>query len=192
MKNRYYAIIGVLFCVIVAVSGCTIPWSGSGTDGNNPPDVQGVTAASLTGPGTIIIEQGDEEAITVEGSDSDKSNIEIMKTGPSLEIISNASSDVKIYLKVKDITALTVSGPGVINATGTVEQLTITITGQGSVDANDVVAQNAVVTVTGEGKALVNAVKTLVATVTGSGSITYQGNPQVQQTVTGGGSVNKG
>jgi hypothetical protein len=192
MKNRYYAIIGVLFCVIVAVSGCTIPWTGSGTDGNNPPDVQGVTAASLTGPGTIIIEQGDEESITVEGSDSDKSNIEIMKTGPSLEIISNASSDVKIYLKVKDITALTVSGPGVINATGTVEQLTITLTGQGSVDANDVVAQNAVVTVTGEGKALVNAVKTLVATVTGSGSITYQGNPQVQQTVTGGGSVNKG
>lgn len=192
MKNRYYAIIGVLFCVIVAVSGCTIPWTGSGTDGNNPPDVQGVTAASLTGPGTIIIEQGDVESITVEGSDSDKSNIEIMKTGPSLEIISNASSDVRIYLKVKDITALTVSGPGVINATGTVEQLTITLTGQGSVDANDVVAQNAVVTVTGEGKALVNAVKTLIATVTGSGSITYQGNPQVQQTVTGGGSVNKG
>jgi hypothetical protein len=192
MKNRYYAIIGVLFCVLVAVSGCTVPWTGSGTDGNNPPDVQGVTAASLTGPGTIIIEQGDEESITVEGSDSDKSNIEIMKTGPSLEIISKASSDVKIYLKVKDITALTVSGPGVINATGKVEQLTITLTGQGSVDANDVVAQNAVVTVTGEGKALVNAVKTLVATVTGSGSITYQGNPQVQQTVTGGGSVNKG
>jgi hypothetical protein len=191
MKNRYYAIIGVLFCVIVAISGCTIPWTGSGTNGNNPPDVQGVTAASLTGPGTIIIEQGNNESIKVEGSDSDKSNLEIIKTGPSLEIISKASADVKIYLTVKNITALTISGPGIINATGKVEQLAITITGQGTVNAKDLVAQNAVVTVTGEGEALVNAVQTLVATVTGSGSIKYQGNPQVQQTVTGGGSVSK-
>lgn len=191
MNNRYYVIIGVLFCAIVAISGCTIPWTGSGTNGNNPPDVQGVTAASLTGPGTIIIEQGNNESIKVEGSDSDKSNLEIIKTGPSLEIISKASADVKIYLTVKDITALTISGPGIINATGNVQQLAITITGQGTVNAKDLAAQNAVVTVTGEGEALVNAVQTLVATVTGTGSIKYQGNPQVQQTVTGGGSVSK-
>jgi hypothetical protein len=191
MNNGYYVIIGVLFCAIVAISGCTIPWTGSGTNGNNPPDVQGVTAASLTGPGTIIIEQGNNESIKVEGSDSDKSNLEIIKTGPSLEIISKASADVKIYLTVKDITALTISGPGIINATGNVQQLAITITGQGTVNAKDLAAQNAVVTVTGEGEALVNAVQTLVATVTGTGSIKYQGNPQVQQTVTGGGSVSK-
>lgn len=214
MENRYYLIIGVLFCAIVALSGCITPWSGNGTsgNGNQPPDVQGSTNVALTGPGTLIIQQGDNESLTVEGSDSQKSNVDILKSGNNLAITNrNSGGDVKFNLTVKDLESLTTTGAGEIKAselnissltltandgkmdlTGKVNTLTVTINGLGTINAKDLVAQTAIITVNGNGEATLNVVETLKAVINGIGSVTYMGNPKVDQQINGQGSVKQG
>lgn len=214
MKSRYYLLVGVLFCTVVAISGCTAPWSGSGStgNGNQPPDVQGATNIALTGPGTLIIQQGDNESLTVEGSDSQKSNVDILKSGNNLAITNrNSGGDVKFNLTVKDLESLTVTGAGEIQATdlnttrltltandgkmdlaGKVDTLTVTINGLGTINAKDLEAQTATITVNGNGEANLNVVETLKAVINGIGSVTYLGNPQVEQQINGQGSVKQG
>lgn len=211
MNKKNYFLIGMLFLVVIAISGCTIP-GGSTGNGNQPPEVQGVINVALTGPGTLIIEQGDNESLTVEGSDEEKSNIDITKTGNSVAITNrNAGGNLKFHLTVKDLESITTTGSGKIEAknlnasslvltandgkmelSGKVDTLTVTINGLGNIDAKELIAQTATITVNGNGEAHLNVVETLKAVINGIGSVTYQGNPQVEQQINGQGSVSQG
>ncbi|HEY0196240.1 MAG TPA: DUF2807 domain-containing protein [Methanobacterium sp.] len=215
MGNRYYLLMGLLFIAVVAVSGCVTPWSGSGStgNGNQQHNVQGVTNIALNGPGTLIIQQGDNESFSVEGSDSQKSNVDILTSGNNLAITNRNSGGepLKFHLTVKNLESLTVTGAGEINATdlnvstltltsnagtislaGKVNILTATINGLGTINAEDLEAQTATINVNGDGKANLNVVQTLKAVINGVGSITYLGNPQVDQQINGQGTVTPG
>lgn len=214
--NKRYLWIGVLFCVVVAISGCTSPWNqfSEGT-GSQPPSVEGVNAVSLTGPGTVIVQIGDKESLTVDASDSQKSNIDIKKTGGTSLEITNKNSDggnVTFHLTVKSLYSIVTVGEGKINATGvdtnslsiSTTKGTVTVAGKANiltvsttdqpstVNAKDLEAQTATVSVTGDGNVIVNVVKSLTATVTGAGTINYLGSPSVTQTATGGGKITQG
>ena len=207
-KMAYTVVLGVLLCVVVAASGCT---QQTGT-GNQTPNVSGVTSVALNGPGTLIIQQGDNESYRVEATNSDLlSKISTTVSGNTLSI-SNLNSvgngAVKIYITLKNLNVLTTNGggnsevtglntdkltvtmdSGKMTLTGKANNLVATINGGGNIDANDLQSQSATVTINGEGKANVNVVSTLNAVVNGGGSITYTGSPQVTQQVNGQGSV---
>lgn len=200
----------VLLCLVVAASGCT---QQTGT-GNQTPNVSGVTSVVLNGPGTLIIQQGDNESYRVEADSNLLTKISTTVSGNTLSI-SNLNSvgngAVKFYVTLKNLNVLTANGGGNSEVTGiNTDKLTITldngkmtlagktqdliatINGGGNIDAKDLQSQIATVTINGEGKANVNVVNTLKAVVNGGGSITYTGNPQVTQQVNGQGSVKQG
>jgi hypothetical protein len=209
-KMSYTVILGILLCIVVAASGCTTQ---TGT-GNQTPDVSGVTNVVLNGPGTLIIQQGDNESYRVEADDDLMSKISTTVSGNTLSI-SNLNSvgngAVKIYITLKDLNTITANGGGnsevtgldtdkltvtldngKMTLTGKANDLVATINGGGNIDANDLPVQSATVTINGDGKASVNVVSTLSAVVNGGGSITYTGSPQVTQQVNGQGSIKQG
>lgn len=209
-RNSYIFVLVVLLCLVVAASGCT---QQTGT-GNQTPNVSGVTSVVLNGPGTLIIQQGDNESYRVEADSNLLTKISTTVSGNTLSI-SNLNSvgngAVKFYVTLKNLNVLTANGGGNSEVTGiNTDKLTITldngkmtlagktqdliatINGGGNIDAKDLQSQIATVTINGEGKANVNVVNTLKAVVNGGGSITYTGNPQVTQQVNGQGSVKQG
>ncbi len=207
-KMFYTVLLGVLLCIVVAASGCTQQSS----TGNQTPDVSGVTSVALNGPGTLIIQQGDNESYRVEATNSDLlSKISTTVSGTTLSISNlNGGSNgaVKFYVTLKNLNVLTTNGGGNSEVTGlnsdkltvtldsgkmtlagTANNLVATVNGGGNIDASALQSQSATVTINGEGKASVNVVTTLNAVVNGGGSITYTGSPQVTQQVNGLGSV---
>ncbi|BDZ67241.1 head GIN domain-containing protein [Methanobacterium ferruginis] len=209
-KMSYTVILGILLCIVVAASGCTTQ---TGT-GNQTPDVSGVTNVVLNGPGTLIIQQGDNESYRVEADDDLMSKISTTVSGNTLSISnlnSGGNGAVKIYITLKDLNTITANGGGnsevtgldtdkltvtldngKMTLTGKANDLVATINGGGNIDANDLPVQSATVTINGDGKASVNVVSTLSAVVNGGGSITYTGSPQVTQQVNGQGSIKQG
>lgn len=209
-RNSYIFVLVVLLCLVLAASGCT---QQTGT-GNQTPNVSGVSSVVLNGPGTLIIQQGDNESYRVEADSNLLSKISTTVSGNTLSIsnlnsVSNGA--VKFYVTLKNLNVLTANGGGNSEVTGiNTDKLTITldngkmtlvgktqdliatINGGGNIDAKDLQSQTATVTINGEGKANVNVVNTLKAVVNGGGSITYTGNPQVTQQVNGQGSVQQG
>jgi hypothetical protein len=209
-RNSYVLVLGVLLCFVVAISGCTTQ---SGT-GNQTPNISGVTSVALNGPGTLIIQQGDNESIRIEADDNLMSKISTSVSGNTLSIsnlnsVSNGA--VKIYITLKNLNALTTNGGsnsevtglntdkltvtldnGKMTLSGKATNLIATINGGGNIAAKDLQSQTGTVTINGEGKASVNVVTSLNAVVNGGGSITYTGNPQVTQQVNGQGSVKQG
>lgn len=215
MKS-YFIILGVILCLVVAVSGCITPWSGSGSQGSGgnatgQTNVQGVTAVTLAGPGTLIVQQGDNESLTVEADDNLKQNINIVVTGNHLFITdrnSVSNGAVKFHLIVKNLDTITVGGLGEANVTslnaskltatvdvgkmtlvGKVSEFIATVNGGGDINAKDLESQTATVTINGGGSTTLRVVQTLKAIVNGGGSITYLGNPQVTQQINGMGKV---
>ncbi len=209
-KMSYTVVLGVLLCIIVAASGCTQQSS----SGNQTPNVSGVTSVSLNGPGTLIIQQGDNESYRVEADSNLLSKISTTVSGNTLSISnlnSGGNGAVKFYVTLKNLNALTANGGGnsevtgintdkltvtldngKMTLTGKANNLVATINGGGNIAASDLQSQSATVTINGEGKANVNVVNTLTAVVNGGGSITYTGSPQVTQQVNGQGSVKSG
>ncbi len=208
-KMSYITLLGILLCIVVAASGCAqIPGTG-----NQTPDISGVTNVALNGPGTLIIQQGNNESIKIEADDNLMSKISTTVSGNSLSIsnlnsISNRA--VKIYITLKDLNSLTTNGGGDSEVTdlntdslsvtldngkmtlsGDIDNLIATINGDGTITAKDLISQKATITINGEGKATLNIVNTLNAVVNGGGSIKYSGNPQVKQQVNGLGSITK-
>ncbi|MCK9150410.1 GIN domain-containing protein [Methanobacterium alcaliphilum] len=215
-KMSYVVMVGFVLCLVVAASGCTQDnGTGNQTSGkvNTTKDVSGVTNVILTGPGTLIIQQGDNDSLVIEAESDIMSKITTTVAGNSLAISNyNAISNraVKFYLTLKNMDTITGTGGGEIQASklntnklivtvdtgkitleGKSRNLLATINGGGSILAGDMPTQTATVTINGEGNAELNVVKTLNAIVNGGGSIIYQGSPKVTQQVNGEGSVKK-
>ena len=66
-------------------------------------------------------------------------------------------------------------------------QLDATITGSGSMKADELSVGSAGITITGSGSARVNVLKELETNITGSGSVQYKGNPLINAHSTGSG-----
>jgi hypothetical protein len=87
---------------------------------------------------------------------------------------------------------VTISGNGLLYATGSAAQLDVTLNGEGAAQLNQLVADNVSAFVTGSGLIEVTATASLVAVIPGDGAIIYGGNPpQVTTSVTGTGTVTR-
>jgi Putative auto-transporter adhesin, head GIN domain len=85
---------------------------------------------------------------------------------------------------------VTVAGDGVLRASGTVARLDVSLGGAGDVELDQLVAHDALAILSGSGRIVITATRSLDASLTGDGVIQYQGNPaRLDTSVTGSGAI---
>ncbi len=98
-------------------------------------------------------------------------------------------------LRVRDLqaTSLYLDGSGAIKAEigGKVARQKVDISGAGSYQAGELVSSDAVISVSGAGKALVNASNSLTVDISGAGKVEYLGDPKLKQSISGFGKVTR-
>jgi hypothetical protein len=102
----------------------------------------------------------------------------------------NGSGDADLERASGAALSLTLAGSGDLQASGAVDQLTVTLSGSGDAELARLVARHAHVTLSGSGDAHVTATEELDANLSGSGDLSYGGRPkEVRQRVSGSGAV---
>ena len=98
-------------------------------------------------------------------------------------------------LKIRDLqaTTLRLDGSGAIKAdvAGRVQRQRVDLSGAGSFQASKLASDEAVIEVSGAGKAVVNAANSLVVDISGAGAVEYLGDPKVKQSISGIGRVRR-
>jgi len=137
------ALVGLLI-----VSGTSCKWTigvikGSGDIISEERDVSGFNEIHFSGMGDLIIEQGDIEALTIEADDNIIDLIETEVSGEQLEIGLRRginivpTTRIKMYLTVKDLDRISLSGLGDIDCSSfKTDELRFSISGSGNVDFN--------------------------------------------------------
>jgi hypothetical protein len=96
-------------------------------------------------------------------------------------------------LKLRDLEAnslrLEGSGATKVELAGKVAQQRVDLSGAGSYQAERLVSSDAVVSVSGAGKVVVNASNSLAVEISGAGKVEYLGNPKLRQSISGFGKV---
>ena len=115
-------------------------------------------------------------------------------TVPALDALTLSGSGL---VRVANVAgpALTVRlpGSGLLRASGAVQRLDVTLAGSGDAQLDGLVARDVHAVVSGSGRILVHATRSLDATVSGSGVVDYAGNPpHVKTNVTGSGAITPG
>lgn len=86
--------------------------------------------------------------------------------------------------------ALETSGAAKVTLSGRVNRLLASLTGASKLQADDLIAQDVEISVTGAGKADVYASNLLRAAITGAGNVDYHGDPKkVERKITGAGKI---
>ncbi|MCU0718696.1 MAG: DUF2807 domain-containing protein [Pirellula sp.] len=119
-----------------------------------------------------------ELKIRTTGSFNTSIGLKVKITTPSLDSIrSSGVGNVKIDGLDSEQFAIGISGVGSVSANGKVQNLNVTVSGVGSADLDELVAENVSVTVSGVGGAEVYASKSVNASTSGVGNIKVLGNP---------------
>ena len=84
-----------------------------------------------------------------------------------------------------------ISGSGSLSAKGTLDKLSLDISGSGKAEIPDLVVKDALIKILGSGNVRINAKDTLEAKVSGSGDIRYMGSPRITSRVSGSGSIDR-
>ncbi len=130
-------------------------------------------------------------------------NLERVEAAGSIRITANAlkSDDLRLELagastlRIGELQAsrLRVDGAGAVNAKldGKVAAQFIELSGVSSYQAGGLESDSAALQVSGAGKALVNASKSLKVEISGAGVVQYIGNPKIQQEISGVGKITR-
>jgi hypothetical protein len=128
------------------------------------------------------------------GSFTTRTPMSVDVSVPSLTAL-NLSGDGQISvtgISASQLTA-TVSGSGLLSATGTATRLDVSVSGDGQALLSQLIARDVRAVVTGSGLIQVTATTSLDAAIPGTGAILYSGNPpQVTTSITGTGTVTRG
>ncbi len=134
---------------------------------------------------TYTLSVKDLSRVSVSGSASVTST---KLSGDALEIRISGSGEVTLGVEVKTFTA-SISGSGSFALSGIADTLDVDISGSGKIQAENLVTNDTKVKISGSGKAVVNAAKTLGVTISGSGNVEYVGTPAVTQSISGSGDI---
>ena len=98
-----------------------------------------------------------------------------------------------IRIRELQATTLLLDGSGAIKASvgGKVGRQKVDLSGAGSYLAEGLVSDEAVVDVSGAGKAVVNAKNSLAVDISGAGKVEYLGDPKLKQSISGIGSISR-
>lgn len=183
-------------------------------------DVSSFSELSFGIPGVLYLTQGSDEKVEIDCSDSVFEKIEFEMKGDRL-VIRNENdrswrngfngSDVRIYITMKNIEQIGVSGSGSIEGRNTIntEDLKLSVSGSGDIDLEvnskevafrisgsgsirlDGEADRSDARISGSGKVRANdfEVKTFEASISGSGSCYITASEEITAKISGSGSV---
>jgi hypothetical protein len=122
--------------------------------------------------------------------DRDDDDLTVQITVPRLSKV-GVSGAAKVNAKGIDSPSMdfSVTGAAKIRADGHADKLSLTISGAGDADLDHLVVKDAVVSISGAGKATVYPKDNLRAEISGVGSIRYEGEPKVTSSISGAGSI---
>ena len=128
------------------------------------------------------------------GSFTTRSPMSVEVRVPSLAALKLSGSGIISVTGIKaPRLAVTLSGSGVLRASGTATRLDVTLGGSGQAELGNLVARDVHAVVSGSGLIRVTATWSLNAAVPGTGAIIFSGNPpHVISSVTGTGAVTRG
>ncbi len=188
---------------------------GSGMPATQARDAAAFNSVELAGSNNVLIRVGEKRSVVVRADDNllDRVTTEVQS---GKLVIANTpgsfttKSPMSVEVNVPTLNALTLTGSGniVVNGieteslkvtlpgsgtltgSGTATRLDVTVSGSGTVQFTQLVANDAQAVVSGSGTIFITATTTLDASVSGSGAILYTGNPQdVTKSVTGTGAI---
>jgi signal transduction histidine kinase len=178
------------------------PWTGIEVDG-------GVNVDVVPGDSGEVVVTGGEEVIDRVRTEVADGVLRISIHDRGIVIGSDPFDDVRVQISAGALDTIRVEGSGDlelgridtdeltievegaagIDASGTVDTLTLNIEGAGDADLGGLEARTARVVVEGAGDAELSVSDELDVTVQGAGDVTYRGNPSVRQRVEGAGEV---
>jgi hypothetical protein len=199
---------------IMLLTACTLV-RGSGEIVTETREVSNYHRISLSGSGDVIVNQGEQESLTIETDDNVMKHItsEVRDGTLHLSIEENTAifpTRLIFTVGVEDLTDLSISGSGSIRADGIeTERLNSRISGSGEIELDGVASrqdvdvsgsgeykagnlrsENVKVSVSGSGNVTVWATETLDSSISGSGSVDYFGSPAVTSSTSGSGQLN--
>lgn len=192
---KKYILAGFLLCLVVAASGCSTQQTGSGNVINQTKSVKGVNDVSLDGTGTLIIQQGNQESLTIQAEDNIIPHIQSNVNGKKLSLSYDTNTPiptktVKFYLIVKDLSSISISGAGKVETGGlktqnlvistngagegnmsslNINKLTVNLSGAGKMTMAGT-ATDQTITISGAGEYLARDLKSQSATITINGA----------------------
>ena len=188
---------------------------GSGVAATETRDLPPFSSVELAGSNTVTISVGEEQSVVVRadsnlvdrvtttvqdgslvignipGSYTTKSPMSVTISVPSLEALTLTGSGVVTVTEI-EASSLTVRlpGSGVLRAGGTATELDVSVGGSGDAQLEHLIAGDVRAVLSGSGRIVLTATKSLHASVSGSGAIMYGGNPQeVTTSITGSGAI---
>jgi Putative auto-transporter adhesin, head GIN domain len=191
---------------------------GSGVATSQLRRVPAFDSVELGGSNTVTIHVGGKRSVLVRADDNLVNRVTTQVRGGTLAVGNSPGSfttrtPMGVELTMPRLAALTLSGSGVVSATGIDEpvltvrltgsgvlhatghtrSLHVALTGSGDAQLEQLVARDARVVVSGSGRVVLTAKHSLFASVPGTGVIVYGGNPErVTSNVTGTGVVSRG
>lgn len=136
---------------------------------------------------TVPFEQISSVSLSGSGDITTKNTI----VGTTFKAKLSGSGDLNLDLKVTDLES-SLSGSGDVVLIGNADNIVFKTSGSGDVDAIDLIAKKADVSISGSGDMKVNCTENLFARVSGSGDIFYKGEPEFKDTkVSGSGDISK-
>ena len=207
----------VLSIIAVCFAGCRLSGvKGSGHIEKEIRDVEGFSEIELGGMFEVYVEVGKDYSCEIKADDNllkyittkvrgnkliidskknlnPRKGIKINITLPVLNAIeASGASTITAYGIDSDYFNLSVSGAGSIELDGKADTFKMDVSGAGSVDAEELIAKEVYVNLSGAGSADVYAEESLDADVSGVGSVNYYGNPDdVTTDISGIGSITR-
>jgi hypothetical protein len=130
----------------------------------------------------LYVTMEDIRALQISGAGKIES--QALENIEDIELHMSGAGKIRLGLAAKKIcTRLT--GVGVIELSGTAEELEIIMSGAGTVNAHDLFAQKCAVRSSGVGLCSLYAVRELDVKLSGIGKVRYGGNPAVKSEISG-------
>lgn len=187
---------------------------GSGVTASETRTVPSFTAVDLAGTNEMTVQVGQPQQVIVRadenlldqvvtevdggvlvvsdrGSFTTRSPMSVTVTVPSLRSATLSGTGQLVVTGVAaDTFTARLPGTGTMVASGRADRVDVSVSGEGALMLDSLLATDATVTVGGAGSVAIHASGSLRATVSGTGSVVYTGHPHsVSKTVTGVGSV---
>jgi hypothetical protein len=225
-RSHWGVIVGTLVVLAIGVALLIRHDVSQGPSGSNGVQGSGLAATQtrslptfsgveLTGSNDVTVRVGRKQSVVVYADDNLLRRVTTEVHAGSLVIGDTpgsftTKSPMSVEVAVPSLTALTLSGSGIISvagiegqsltvrlsgsgvlrATGAATRLVVTLAGSGDAQLEQLVARDVRAVVSGSGRILVTATNSLDASVPGSGAIIYSGSPaRVTSSITGSGAV---
>lgn len=190
---------------------------GSGVAAKQTRELKPFSSIELAGSNVVTVHVGGKQSVVVHADDNLLSHVTTRVRDARLVVDNTPDSfatrsPIRVDIRVPALEALrltgsgvvvasgigaprfavTLGGSGVVRASGTATRLDVTLSGSGDAQLQGLAAQDVRAIVSGSGRILVAATKTLDAAVPGTGAIMYSGNPgHVTTNISGSGAVTR-